>query len=122
METPWTPATWRDRPAAQQPSWPDAGAYDAVLKQLSTLPPLVFAGEARELTTALGQVADWQKPYFEVVNEALAVTKARPNVTYWGQVETVLSNAFNDIVTSGQDVKDTLEKYQQEIDKAASGG
>jgi 3-deoxy-7-phosphoheptulonate synthase len=29
-----------------------------VLKQLSTLPPLVFAGEARALTAALGQVAD----------------------------------------------------------------
>jgi 3-deoxy-7-phosphoheptulonate synthase len=58
VETPWTPATWRERAAAQQPSWPDAGAYDAVLKQLSTLPPLVFAGEARQLTAALGQVAD----------------------------------------------------------------
>jgi 3-deoxy-7-phosphoheptulonate synthase len=58
VETTWTPTTWRDRAAAQQPSWPDAGAYEAVLKQLSTLPPLVFAGEARELTAALGQVAD----------------------------------------------------------------
>jgi len=71
---------------------------------------------------ALGEVADWQKPYFDVVNQALAVSKARPNVTYWSQVETILSNAFNDIVTSGQDVKDTLERYQQEIDKAANGG
>ncbi len=58
MTAPWTPATWRDRAAAQQPSWPDGGAYDGVLKQLSTLPPLVFAGEARQLTTALGEVAD----------------------------------------------------------------
>ena len=58
VETPWTPATWRDRSAAQQPTWPDAGAFDAVTKQLSTLPPLVFAGEARALTAALGQVAD----------------------------------------------------------------
>jgi 3-deoxy-7-phosphoheptulonate synthase len=31
---------------------------DAALKHLSTLPPLVFAGEARALTSALGQVAD----------------------------------------------------------------
>jgi len=31
---------------------------EAVLKQLSSLPPLVFAGEARALTSALGQVAD----------------------------------------------------------------
>jgi 3-deoxy-7-phosphoheptulonate synthase len=58
VTTTWAPASWRDRPAAQQPNWPDEGAYEAVLKQLSTLPPLVFAGEARALTTALGQVAE----------------------------------------------------------------
>lgn len=71
---------------------------------------------------ALGDVADWQQPYFKVVNEALALTKPRPNVTYWGEIETILSNAFNDVVTGGQNVKDTLERYQQEIDKAAKGG
>ncbi len=53
----WSPASWRDRPAAQQPDWPDEAALDAVLKQMSTLPPLVFAGEARALTSHLGQVA-----------------------------------------------------------------
>jgi 3-deoxy-7-phosphoheptulonate synthase len=42
----------------QQPDWPDPGALDHVVKTISTLPPLVFAGEARSLTTALAQVAD----------------------------------------------------------------
>ena len=55
--TEWTPASWRSRPAHQQPDWPDAGELDAVLKQLAGLPPLVFAGEARDLTAALGRVA-----------------------------------------------------------------
>jgi 3-deoxy-7-phosphoheptulonate synthase len=54
----WTPRSWRDKPAAQQPDWPDEGALDAVLKQMSTLPPLVFAGEARALTEQLGHVAN----------------------------------------------------------------
>jgi len=54
----WSPRSWRDRPAAQQPDWPDEAAYEAVLKQMSTLPPLVFAGEARALTTQLAAVAD----------------------------------------------------------------
>jgi 3-deoxy-7-phosphoheptulonate synthase len=54
----WSPSSWRDRPAVQQPSWPDDGALEATLKQLASLPPLVFAGEARHLTSALGQVAD----------------------------------------------------------------
>src|SRR5690606_13688138 len=58
VSTTWAPGTWRDRPAAQQPSWPDESALDAVLKQLSTLPPLVFAGEARLLTSALSDVAN----------------------------------------------------------------
>ncbi len=54
--TSWTPSSWRARPAAQQPDWPDEGALDDVLKRLSTLPPLVFAGEVRQLTTALAEV------------------------------------------------------------------
>lgn len=57
MPTPWTPTSWRDLPAAQQPDWPDEAALDAALKQISSYPPLVFAGEARNLTTALGHVA-----------------------------------------------------------------
>ncbi len=53
----WSPTSWRDRPAAQQPDWPDEAALDAVLKAMQTLPPLVFAGEARALTQQLGAVA-----------------------------------------------------------------
>ena len=58
MNDAWSPSSWRERPAAQQPAWPDEGALDSTLKQLSGLPPLVFAGEARNLTAALGQVAE----------------------------------------------------------------
>jgi len=70
---------------------------------------------------ALGQVEDWQQPYFEVVTEALTFTRPRPNVTYWIQVENILSDAFNDIVTNEQDVAETLERYQADIDEAAGG-
>ena len=58
MTETWGPSSWRDHPAAQQPPWPDDAALEAALKHLATLPPLVFAGEARSLTTALAQVAD----------------------------------------------------------------
>ncbi len=71
---------------------------------------------------AFGTVEDWQKPYFDVVSQALAVAKPRPNVTYWGKVETILTDAFNDIVTNGKDVTSTLADYQGKIDDAASGG
>ncbi|MCU0311166.1 MAG: 3-deoxy-7-phosphoheptulonate synthase class II [Acidimicrobiales bacterium] len=56
MSTPWSPSSWRDYPAVQQPDWPDPAALDATVKQLATLPPLVFAGEARRLTAELAEV------------------------------------------------------------------
>lgn len=58
MDTTWTPSGWRALPAVQQPDWPDAAELDAVVKELSSYPPLVFAGEARALTAALARVAD----------------------------------------------------------------
>ncbi|MFP5319548.1 MAG: class II 3-deoxy-7-phosphoheptulonate synthase [Acidimicrobiia bacterium] len=54
----WTPSSWRTRPALQQPEWPDQTALDDALARLAQLPPLVFAGEMRNLTAALGQVAE----------------------------------------------------------------
>ena len=57
MDSSWTPDSWRHHPAAQQPEWPDPTELDRVLKTMSTMPPLVFAGEARNLTDRLAQVA-----------------------------------------------------------------
>jgi 3-deoxy-7-phosphoheptulonate synthase len=57
MQGSWTPSSWRDFPAAQQPEWPDAHPLEQVLKTLSSLPPLVFAGEARSLKEALAAVS-----------------------------------------------------------------
>ncbi|MCY3663505.1 MAG: 3-deoxy-7-phosphoheptulonate synthase class II [bacterium] len=54
---PWSPESWRHFPAQQQPSWPDAGDLERVLKVLAGFPPLVFAGEARNLTAKLSDVA-----------------------------------------------------------------
>src|SRR4051795_11151804 len=54
----WSPQSWRDHAAAQQPEWPDLGELDAALAELGTLPPLVFAGEARSLTAALAAVSE----------------------------------------------------------------
>jgi 3-deoxy-7-phosphoheptulonate synthase len=58
--TPWSAASWRKFPAAQQPDWPDADALKKAEARLSTLPPLVFAGEARHLTRDLAEVANGQ--------------------------------------------------------------
>ncbi len=53
----WNPGSWRQLEAKQQPSWPDLPDLERVEKELSTLPPLVFAGEARDLRARLGDVA-----------------------------------------------------------------
>lgn len=58
--TPWSAASWRRFPAAQQPEWPDADALKKAEARLSTMPPLVFAGEARHLTRDLAEVANGQ--------------------------------------------------------------
>ncbi|HLG92186.1 MAG TPA: 3-deoxy-7-phosphoheptulonate synthase class II [Acidimicrobiales bacterium] len=54
----WSPHSWSTKPALQQPEWPDPAELERVLKALSQLPPLVFAGEARSLIEALAQVAE----------------------------------------------------------------
>ena len=53
----WAPETWRMRPALQMPEYPDPKALADIEQQLATFPPLVFAGEARNLTKALARVA-----------------------------------------------------------------
>ncbi|HZC97481.1 MAG TPA: 3-deoxy-7-phosphoheptulonate synthase, partial [Bradyrhizobium sp.] len=57
MSERWTPDSWRAKPVLQVPDYPDAKALADVEAQLATFPPLVFAGEARNLKKALARVA-----------------------------------------------------------------
>ncbi len=57
-ESTWTPSSWRELTAGQQPEWPDQDALAAASERLAGLPPLVFAGEARALLAALGEVCE----------------------------------------------------------------
>ena len=52
----WKPDSWKTFEASQQPIWPDHDSLQKVLEELSALPPLVFAGEARNLTEQLAAV------------------------------------------------------------------
>jgi 3-deoxy-7-phosphoheptulonate synthase len=53
----WKPDSWKSFKASQQPIWPDNDSFQRVLEELSSLPPLVFAGEARNLTEQLAAVS-----------------------------------------------------------------
>ncbi|MBI1211108.1 MAG: 3-deoxy-7-phosphoheptulonate synthase class II [Alphaproteobacteria bacterium] len=54
----WSPSSWRTKPVAQVPVYPDGEALARVEAKLKTYPPLVFAGEARNLKRDLAQVAE----------------------------------------------------------------
>jgi 3-deoxy-7-phosphoheptulonate synthase len=57
MSERWTPDSWRSKPVQQIPVYRDAKSLSEVEAQLATFPPLVFAGEARNLKKALARVA-----------------------------------------------------------------
>jgi 3-deoxy-7-phosphoheptulonate synthase len=53
----WTPESWRQRRALQQPEYPDAAALERVLAELRTLPPLVTSWEIVLLREQLAEAA-----------------------------------------------------------------
>jgi len=54
----WRPDSWKSRPIVQVPDYPDKDALARVEHELSSYPPLVFAGEARNLKAQLAEVAE----------------------------------------------------------------
>lgn len=58
LDDTWTPGSWQRLHADQQPAWPDVDHLARVVGALSAQPPLVFAGEARQLRSALADVAN----------------------------------------------------------------
>jgi 3-deoxy-7-phosphoheptulonate synthase len=54
----WSPASWRQRTALQQPEWPEREPAEAAFERLKASPPLVFAGEARALRDNLAKVIE----------------------------------------------------------------
>jgi 3-deoxy-7-phosphoheptulonate synthase len=58
MVTDWTPQSWRTKPILQVPDYPDHAVLKRVEEQLSSYPPLVFAGEARRLKEKLAEASE----------------------------------------------------------------
>ncbi len=54
----WKPNSWRDFPIKQQPTYPDLEKLKKVEKELSSYPPLIFAGEALNLKSQLADVVN----------------------------------------------------------------
>lgn len=56
--TVWTPDSWRKKEKHQVPSYSDQDELKKVEATLSSYPPLVFAGEARQLKSRLAEVSE----------------------------------------------------------------
>ena len=49
--------SWREMKIKQQPEWPDDNKVKEAAEELSRMPPLVFAGECRNLQARLAKCA-----------------------------------------------------------------
>jgi 3-deoxy-7-phosphoheptulonate synthase len=61
----WSPESWRRKPTEQAPVYPEAAALADVERQLSSFPPLVFAGEARKLKSLLAKASKGEAFLFQ---------------------------------------------------------
>jgi 3-deoxy-7-phosphoheptulonate synthase len=51
----WSPGSWRNFEARQQPAYPDGAALEAATRELAAYPPLVELADARALQSLLGE-------------------------------------------------------------------
>jgi 3-deoxy-7-phosphoheptulonate synthase len=57
----WQPDSWQQKPAAQQPVYPDPSELQVVLNQLSHLPPLVTSWEVEGLKRQLAEAVQGER-------------------------------------------------------------
>ena len=57
----WSPMSWHQRPALQQPKYPDEDALSAALDELAQLPPLVTSWEIESLKGQLAEAAQGRR-------------------------------------------------------------
>jgi 3-deoxy-7-phosphoheptulonate synthase len=53
----WSPSSWQQRPASQQPTYPDQAKVDEAIAELGVLPPLVTSWEIERLKGQLAEAA-----------------------------------------------------------------
>ena len=58
MNKKWKPESWRNKIALHQPIYKDEKILNETLQKLKKLPPLVFAGEVRDLKKELSRCVD----------------------------------------------------------------
>lgn len=79
-KTPWSPNSWQQCEAVQQPIYRDAAALDDALRQLSRLPPLVTSWEIDTLRERLAEVERGQRFVLQGGDCAESFADCRPEI------------------------------------------
>ncbi len=61
LPSQWSPDSWRERPALQMPTYPDAQALEGALTELRQLPPLVTSWEIFALKKQLAEAQEGKR-------------------------------------------------------------
>jgi 3-deoxy-7-phosphoheptulonate synthase len=76
----WRPDSWQDKPATQQPTYPDPAVLQATLDQLRTLPPLVTSWEVNALKQQIARAQDGELFVLQGGDCAESFSDCRPEI------------------------------------------
>ena len=79
MKENWSPQSWKFKKALHQPVYYDVPKLNKITKKMKKLPPLVFAGEVRELKCELAKCADGKGFLLQAGDCAESFAEFHPN-------------------------------------------
>ena len=75
----WSKNSWKSYEAKQLPTYTDENKLNSVLDSLSSMPPLIFAGETRSLKSQIYQVQKGEAFYLQGGDCAEIFSELNPN-------------------------------------------
>lgn len=79
MKQNWNPETWKNKKALHQPVYENINELNKVVARMKKLPPLVFAGEVRELKCDLSKCVDGKGFLLQAGDCAESFAEFHPN-------------------------------------------
>ena len=79
MKEKWNPYTWQNKEALHQPKYSNEGELNKITKKMKKLPPLVFAGEVRDLKKELSNCCDGKGFLLQAGDCAESFAEFHPN-------------------------------------------
>ncbi len=79
MKENWSPQSWKFKEALHQPLYGNVPKLNKITKKMKKLPPLVFAGEVRELKCELAKCADGKGFLLQAGDCAESFAEFHPN-------------------------------------------